>query len=180
MIRIFLIGLVVFGLAGCGSSGHHKVVGSPAQLRHLPPPANPTQASAKFPLVAKSGQRLVEFYVQAGENNGFDFNGDSNGKLKLDIPLGWTVEIFCHNSASSLYHSCAVVSGASATSPVFPGASVPNPQEGINPGSTQSFTFVASQAGNFRLVCLVPGHESAGMWGTVVVSSTITDPELLS
>ncbi len=177
---VALVFCCVLVAASCGSSHGRPLAKSPVQLRHLPQVKRPNTATSKFPLISHSAQRLVDFYIQAGVNNGFNFDGDTNGKLELFIPLGWTVNIQCHNSATSLYHSCAVTNGANSTTPAFPGASVPNPQEGIDPGGTASFTFVASQAGTFRIACLLPGHEEAGMWGKVIISSSITDPELLS
>ena len=32
------------------------------------------------------------------------------------------------------------------------------------PGSTETITFVADAAGDYTLVCYVPGHTAVGMW----------------
>jgi uncharacterized cupredoxin-like copper-binding protein len=32
------------------------------------------------------------------------------------------------------------------------------------PGETETITFVAGAAGNYSLVCYIPGHSAVGMW----------------
>jgi uncharacterized cupredoxin-like copper-binding protein len=103
--------------------------------------------------------------------NGFSFDGYSNGQMTVNVPQGWTVTLQCNNKAS-VPHSCAVTSGSS-TSPAFSGAATSDPTTtGVQPGSSQKATFVAGQTGQYRIVCLIPGHESAGMWDNFVVTSS--------
>jgi uncharacterized cupredoxin-like copper-binding protein len=50
---------------------------------------------------------------------------------------------------------------------VFEGAITENPQsmiDGVMPGESETITFVADAAGNYSLVCYVPGHSAVGMW----------------
>ncbi len=43
-------------------------------------------------------------------------------------------------------------------------------EQKIRPGQTVVFTFTPKQAGQFKFVCAMPGHEMAGMVGTLVVT----------
>lgn len=42
-------------------------------------------------------------------------------------------------------------------------------EQKIRPGQTIEFTFTPKRAGQFKYVCAIPGHELAGMVGTLVV-----------
>ncbi len=117
--------------------------------------------------------KSVTWKVVAGYqnvNHGLSFDGYSSGAMKVSVPRGWSVTVNFSN-AGKINHSAAIVS-ATGTTPVFPGASVPNPTVGIPPGGTSSFTFEASAYGNYRLSCLVPGHEDAGMWVSFAVTTS--------
>jgi FtsP/CotA-like multicopper oxidase with cupredoxin domain len=102
--------------------------------------------------------------------NGFNFEGLGKGRLRIDIPVNWTVHVTCAN-LSSLHHSCGVVEGAQTSQLAFPGAATPSPTVGVPPGQSASFTFVADRTGSFRITCLVPGHMEAGMWASLEIST---------
>ena len=38
-----------------------------------------------------------------------------------------------------------------------------------DPGTTETGTFTAPAAGDYQIICMVPGHFSAGMEGTLTV-----------
>ncbi len=103
--------------------------------------------------------------------NGFNFNGYGKGQVLVTVPRGWRVAVHCLNTVSSRRHSCAIVEGADATGPAFPGASTPDPTVGLAPGRQATFSFVASRSGVYRIVCLIPGYERAGMWDVFQVGS---------
>jgi sulfocyanin SoxE-like protein len=103
-----------------------------------------------------------------GNNSGFNFDGYSRGELRVIVPLGWRVVVRCSNH-SAIRHSCAVVRGPMSVKPAFKGAYTPNPQRGLGPGESKSFSFRATRTGAFRLACLVPGHEDARMWDLLKV-----------
>ena len=42
-------------------------------------------------------------------------------------------------------------------------------------GSSASVSFTANQTGSFYYVCTEPGHIGYGMWGNIVVSSTVPE-----
>jgi hypothetical protein len=69
------------------------------------------------------------------------------------------VNVQCNNQTTSP-HSCAVVAEATSSGPVFSSASTTNPVTGLQPGASQSFTFTASQPGQYRMA--LPGTRSRG------------------
>lgn len=101
-------------------------------------------------------------------DGGFNFDGYGDGAMHVTVPLGWRIDVTCKNASTVLSHSCAVIDRrrlAPTAAPIaFAGASTPNPKEGIAPGATVKFSFVAARAGTYRIACLVSGHEIDGMW----------------
>src|SRR5438445_13614383 len=80
----------------------------------------------------------------------FNYDGYGNGTLMLKVPVGWQVTVQCANH-STVPNSCAVVSSATATEPVQPGWSTPDPQRGLDPGQSASVAFNATAAGAYRV-----------------------------
>jgi len=101
-------------------------------------------------------------------NLGLNFDGNDKGQMVVTVPVGWTVTVDFSNQGS-INHSAAVVT-AGGTTPVFTGASTPDPTVGTDPGQAATFTFTASQVGSYRIACLIPGHEGLGMWDSFVVA----------
>jgi hypothetical protein len=102
-----------------------------------------------------------------GANGGFNFDGYSR-ELMWTVPRGWTVHVVCENRGP-LRHSCAVVHGPDSAQPAFRGASILQPEIGLEAGHSASFTFRASRTGVYRFACLVPGHELARMWDVLKI-----------
>jgi sulfocyanin len=102
---------------------------------------------------------------------GFNFDAAAGGKLTVTVPQGWKVSAQCINQ-TTVPHSCAIVSGSGSTSPVFAGAATANPESGVAPNQSETFTFTTEKAGSYRIACLVPGHVEAGMWDKFVVSDS--------
>lgn len=46
-------------------------------------------------------------------------------------------------------------------------------EQKVKPGETRLFTFTPTQPGQYKFICVMPGHEMAGMAGTF----TVTDQE---
>jgi len=144
----------------------------------LAPAATAAPAARPDPgrfLVWDAQGRIVRLTLLAGlgrENNGFNFDGYGRGELLVTVPLGWRVVVRCENRGSRR-HSCAVVRGALATRPAFPGAASPSPLTGLAPGTVASFSFRATRTGTFRLASLVPGQEQARMWDVLDVARVV-------
>jgi FtsP/CotA-like multicopper oxidase with cupredoxin domain len=105
-----------------------------------------------------------------GNYDGFNFNGYGKGQVLVEVPRGWRVNVRCVNNSSSMRHSCAIVRGVGAGAPAFRGAASAAPQVGLTPGQTALFSFRAAKAGTYRIACLVPAHEQAGMWDVLDVT----------
>jgi sulfocyanin len=106
---------------------------------------------------------------------GFNFNGYGDGKMAITVPVGAHVDVHFSNKGS-IPHSAFITPWSDRTSTsgfatAFKGASTANPTSGTTAGTTQTFSFVASKAGKYALVCAVPGHETAGMWDVFMVTS---------
>jgi uncharacterized cupredoxin-like copper-binding protein len=111
---------------------------------------------------------LLLVSAATGADGGFNFDGYGDGAMRVGIPRGWRVDVTCKNASSILSHSCAIVDDQQlspyAAPLAFPGASTPEPQGGVAPGASTSFSFVAARVGTYRIACLVSGHEIDGMW----------------
>jgi hypothetical protein len=62
-----------------------------------------------------------------------------------------------------------IVKNEGNATPAFPGASTPDPVTGLAPAASATFDFTPTTAGDYRIECLVPGHDPAGMWATLKV-----------
>lgn len=100
----------------------------------------------------------------------FNYNGYRNGELLLRIPAGWSLTVQCQNRGS-VANSCSVVRDGRSTDPVQPGWTTPDPQAGLRPGASASFTFAVPDAGRYRIASLTQGHESSGMWMALEVTA---------
>ena len=106
--------------------------------------------------------------------NYWNYNGFTNGEAKIVVPTGYTVTINFINQDPNMTHSIGVdnrTGGFPAAftdvMPVFEGAISENALDQANAtatGEEDVVTFVASAAGNYSLVCYVPGHAAVGMW----------------
>jgi hypothetical protein len=120
--------------------------------------------------------RTVNLTITAGLTpvaNHWNFNGYINGQLAINVPEGYTVTIEYSNVDPNMAHSLGIVAETQnfsvppAPQPVFEGAITTNPTSMVDatmPGETETVTFVAARAGNYAMVCFIPGHSAIGMW----------------
>jgi len=139
--------------------------------------AHAARAAAARWLTVNSKQHTVTFTLIAGYTNalgGLNFNGDVNGKMVLSVPVGYRVNvIFSNKSAaphSAVFTPYAQKDNTGSYRTAFKGSATPNWTNGITAGQTEKFSFVATTAGKYALVCGVPGHEAAGMWDVLNVT----------
>ena len=143
--------------------------------------------SAFGALAPGQGAPVSQFTIVAaqtpanGENN---YNGTSNGKLVLTVPVGATVQITFKNQGS-LPHSLQIIPpvnplpATALSAPAFPGAQIPNPQAGITKGQSVNVKFTAAKAGKYLMICGFPGHALLGMYANFVVApSPATAPSM--
>ncbi len=143
---------------------------------------------AGMPGVRAAATHSVELTIISGKNRtpggSMDLNGYQRGAMTITIPVGWKVVVNYENIDPPLLHSLAVLpSGAHNqvspdAPPAFPGATTTNLGAGLPKGTKQTFTFEATKAGTYELVCGVQGHAVAGMWNTLVVSATAEAPSV--
>lgn len=168
---ILTLGAVV--LLGCGGG---EEGGQPASS---PDPA--TEAAAAIPadwISVDDAARTVTITLVAGEtdaNNRWNFNGYASGEATVVVPVGYTVTINFENRDPVHRHGVGVLAKEASyppvfdeATPVFDGAITANATsmtEATAPGGgTESITFVASEAGEYALVCAVPANAATGMW----------------
>lgn len=165
-----LVVLALFAAAASASAGGFK----------------PYRGSAPIIAAASAGTKTVTLDIigaQRGSSNSFNFNGFSNGDMVIKVPAGWTVTV--HFSVQgSLAHSAIIVPWsqrqAFSFTKAFPGSAMPGYQSGISGGEPPvDFSFTASNAGRYAIVCAVPGHDSLGMWDEFEVVSGLAKPEVL-
>jgi sulfocyanin len=178
-------------LAGCGNT----TTASPGTTSYGAAPSNSGSNGSAAPAPAATPSNVTWLHVdkdnktvtlditsaQTNDNNGFNFNGYSNGSMTVTVPLNWTVAVMFVNKSSSMPHSLVVVPYANRTSsggfqPAFTGASTPQPEAGILAGPMQHIAFTANKEGKYAFVCGIPGHASSGLWDTFNVSSSATIP----
>jgi hypothetical protein len=143
-------------------------------------PAGPTAPTGPYTMPAwyaiDNDAETVHLTLTAGatpDNNYWNYNGFIRGAIAITVPVGYEVTIDLINQDPNMSHSVGVDDELSnfavppTPDPVFEGAITPNPTsmvDGTMPGETATITFVASEAGNYSLVCYVPGHSAVGMW----------------
>lgn len=120
--------------------------------------------------------QTVSMDIVAGSTddlNYWNFNGAVSGNATVVVPAGYEVTINFRNDDPNMAHSLGIEEQQATwpaslqPSPEFEGAVTSNPTsmtDGTMPGESESITFTASQAGDYAMVCYVPGHASTGMW----------------
>jgi sulfocyanin len=120
--------------------------------------------------------QAVHMTITAGATdakNYWNFNGAHDGSMTITVPAGFTITIDLVNNDPNMAHSLgisATTSGFGAMldpTPVFEGAITSNPTSMVDatmPGEEESITFVADAAGEYAMVCYIPGHAATGMY----------------
>ena len=120
--------------------------------------------------------RTVSMTITAGstpDNNYWNMNGAIKGALAITVPEGYTITIDLVNKDPMMPHSLGIQAGFTdpmippTPNPVFEGALTPNPQSMVDatmPNQSATIQFVADAAGNYAMICYIPGHTTLGMW----------------
>ncbi|MBX6353511.1 MAG: hypothetical protein IRZ10_09255 [Thermoflavifilum sp.] len=130
------------------------------------------------------GQNTLTLNIEGVTTDaGMTFNGYNNGQLKITVPVGWTVQVHFVNKDTNMPHSVGFVpwsqrTGSSFTA-AFPGSLMNNFQSGIQATDPAvEFSFKATTAGQYAMVCGIPGHAANGMWDEFDVSSSAKSPTI--
>jgi len=177
----FIPALAVLAITACGG-------GEPADSSDMPAEGEPAAPAAAAPAAPSGPMTMPEWYevdeasrtvnltITAGAtnaNNYWNYNGFINGEIAITVPEGYTVNLTLVNEDPNMGHSAAISTETEnfatppAAEPAFAGAMTENPTSMIDstmPGETETITFVAEAAGDYSLVCLIPGHSAIGMW----------------
>lgn len=121
--------------------------------------------------------RVVRLTLVAGEtdvNNHWNFNGYHDGNATVVVPQNYRVELELVNRDPEHPHSVAVLEqigdyprAFTRVEPAFAGAITENAtseRRATASGESDSIEFEVRKAGDYALVCLVPGHAVEGMW----------------
>lgn len=133
--------------------------------------------------VMDAASNAVTLNITAGATsaqNYWNYNGFTAGKGSITVPVGATVTINFANNDPNMAHSLGIEEwqdtwgGTVEVSPVFDGAVSTNPgslTDATMPGSSEVITFTASEAGEYVMVCYIPGHAQIGMYVKFIVSA---------
>ncbi|HEU4564327.1 MAG TPA: sulfocyanin-like copper-binding protein, partial [Gemmatimonadaceae bacterium] len=125
--------------------------------------------------------RLAVYAAYNNQQGGFNFNGGSSGSQTITVPLGWTVRMHVVNK-DAIPHSALIIKKVSPIpnapeKPDIPRAYSAHVADGLPPvNGEDDVTFKASPAGEYMLICGVPGHGPSGMWVNFVVSADAQAP----
>lgn len=131
----------------------------------------PAHAATPRWLVVNARKHTATLTLIAGYNGalgGLNFDGYGDGKMTVSVPRGYRVTVVFSNKGDAP-HSVVIVPFArkdaqAGYTPAFRGAATPDHADGSMGSKTMKFSFVASKAGAYAIVCGVPGHAGAGMW----------------
>lgn len=174
MIRSWVIvGVALFNMSAAGCGEDYSAEGAPPVEVRVPAPPS---AVADW-MQVDSATNTVALEVVAGgnaTNNNWNLNGYASGNFTVSVPEGATVTINFSNNDPNIGHSIGVSEKPAGSwpatpdpTPVFDGAISSEPAsstESTRAGESETITFTASTAGEYALVCYVPGHATAGMW----------------
>jgi hypothetical protein len=132
-----------------------------------------TARTARFQLIAGL----------TGANGALNFNGFRDGGLSFVVPVGWKTEIAFRNHDGMLPHSAEVIAPRTPlpvepVDPAIPRAFTLRLAEGLPSEATDTMRFTAQPAGDYLIVCAVPGHGASGMWIRLRISATATTPKI--
>ena len=172
--------LLALTAAACGGSDAPEQE-MPAEEEVAVAPVAPVEADW---FQIDDATQTVTLDITAGATpdlNYWNFNGYTKANPgTVTVPMGYTVVINFENADPFMAHSIGVEEwqdtwgGTVEVSPPFEGAVSENPgslTDATMPGESEVVQFVASAAGEYALVCYVPGHANLGMVMGFVVSS---------
>jgi len=150
-------------------------------------PAIATPAAARdsttFMTVDSAAKKVtIQLYASYNSaNGGMNFNGGSRGDQTISVPLGWSVHIAFQNK-DAIPHSAIVLPDQmplpmQPLNPAIARAYTKDLTAGIPTDGTDTMDFIAKPAGDYLIVCGVPGHGPSGMYIKFVVSADTNTPE---
>ncbi len=174
MKRFATLSLVVtLGACGGGEPAETPQQSAPAAAQPAAPAGEMTMPDWMH---VDAAARTVHMTITAGltdAKNYWNFNGGHDGNMTITVPEGFTVTIDLVNKDPNMAHSLGIVTQTSGfgampePTPAFDGAITANPgsmTDATMPGETETIRFAAATAGNYSMVCFIPGHAATGMY----------------
>jgi uncharacterized cupredoxin-like copper-binding protein len=172
--KLCLAAIISAGLVACGGSDSPDAAPVTSEPAAAAPAADAGAAGMPDWYHIDEEAMTVELHIAAQMDGGWKFNGMANGEGTITVPVGYEITVEFTNDDSAMAHSLGVdakVGGYGAMfddpQPAFTGAITADPASMIEatlPGETESFTFTADTAGEYAMVCYIPGHAVTGMW----------------
>lgn len=131
-----------------------------------------SSASAASYVTSTAASKTATIVVDASQGNvggGLNFNGVQKAAKSFTIPAGWNV-VMRFKNLGPIGHSAVVVKGSTPPvsvtekSAAFPGATTTMVMQGLGQNMTDTVKFKASTAGDYLIVCGVPGHALGGQY----------------
>jgi sulfocyanin len=144
--------------------------------------AGPADSTTFMTVNAAAKNVSINLYAAYGSaNGGMNFNGGSKGDQTITVPLGWSVHIAFQNK-DAIPHSAILLPDhlplpAQPDNPAIARAYTKDVTGGIPTDGTDTMDFTAAPAGNYLIVCGVPGHGPSGMYIKFVVSAEAKAPQ---
>jgi len=115
-----------------------------------------------------------------GTNGGMNFNGGAKGSATITVPAGWKVQMRFTN-LDAIPHSAIIITSQDPLpsipqTPAFAGAYTRDLTSGIPTARGDDLDFIAAPAGEYILLCGVPGHGPSGMWIRFDVAAGVQAP----
>jgi len=167
--------------AGNAGSSNAVMTAAPAAASLVP------YAGADAIVSGNPATMTATVHLIAGQGSiakGFNFNGYANGDMHVRVPTGWKVNVSL-TVAGKIPHSAIIVPFSERTKgfafqAAFPGSTVADYRMGIMSGDPpKTFSFTATTAGKYAIVCGVPGHDGLGMWDEFDVVNGLRQPDVL-
>lgn len=174
------LAVVFFAACGGGEPADSDDTTSTPAAEPAPAPSGPAMPTGAMTMpewyVVDEGARTVNITLTSGSsnrNNYWNYNGAINGEMAITVPEGYTVNLTLINQDPNMPHSIVIsdelqnFATPPSAEPVFAGAATDNPTSMVDatmPGETETISFVAETAGDYSLVCTIPGHSALGMW----------------
>lgn len=183
-----LTGLTLtFALVACGGGTPDEgaMDDAPEAATETAPAPATAPAGLSMPdwMTVDEASQSVTMEVHAGEseaNNRWNYNGLYAGNGEIVVPAGYSVTINFTNADPNQPHSVGIGEPMDtwpavfeSPQPVFEGAMSPDATTTGTPmgGGTATIRFTAGAAGEYAMICYIPGHAVAGMVVPFTVSS---------
>lgn len=144
-----------------------------------------TAAAGPWYTLGKDPKSLNLAISSVAGDNPMNFNGYGKGALKITVPVGWKINItYTNQQSGGITHSVGFVNWSQRESPsgqftpAFSGSVGPTDKfsSGVPSGQPIQYSFTADKAGQYAIVCGVPGHAAGGMWDEFDVSASAKAP----